>query len=68
MVDVAAEERPDPGPGRLTIRVRLQGGTVIWSDLTYPDLDGRVIDEVRFRLEHYLGEVERAYAALKDHP
>ncbi|MFF4038212.1 hypothetical protein [Streptomyces sp. NPDC001816] len=66
MVDVAAEEQPDPGPGRLTIRVQLRGETVIWSNLMYPGLDGRAIDEVRFRLEQYLGEVERAYAALKD--
>ncbi|MFE1312535.1 hypothetical protein [Streptomyces sp. NPDC058755] len=66
MVDVAAEEQPDPGPGRLTIRVQLRGETVIWSRLMYPGLDGRAIDEVRFRLGQYLGEVERAYAALKD--
>ncbi|MDF6042260.1 hypothetical protein LRD69_08795 [Streptomyces sp. JH14] len=37
---------------------------VIWSDLMYPGLDGRVIEEVRFHLEQYLGEIERAYAAL----
>ncbi|MFE0517029.1 hypothetical protein [Streptomyces sp. NPDC058964] len=48
--------------------MRLRGETVIWSDLMYPGLDGRAIDEVHFRLEQYLGEVERAYAALKDHP
>ena len=64
-VDVATQERPGPGPDRLTIRVRLRGETVIWSDLMYPGLDGRPIEEVRFRLEQYLGEVERAYAALK---
>ncbi|MCX4461523.1 hypothetical protein OOK58_02350 [Streptomyces sp. NBC_01728] len=63
-VDVAAQEQP--GPGRLTIWVQLRGETVIWSDLMYPGLDGRVIEEVRFHLEQYLGEVERAYAALKD--
>lgn len=67
-VDVAAQERPEPGPDRLTIRVRLRGETVIWTDLTYPGLDGRPIEEVRFRLYQYLGEVERAYAALKDQP
>lgn len=67
-LDVAAQEQPEPGPGRLTIRVQLRGETVIWSDLMYPGLDGRVIEEVRFRLDQYLGEVERAYAALKDHP
>lgn len=65
-VDVAAQEQPEPGPDRLTIRVRLRGETLIWSDLMYPGLDGRPIEEVRFRLEQYLGEVERAYAALKD--
>ncbi|MEY2241948.1 hypothetical protein AB8A21_03150 [Streptomyces sp. BF23-18] len=65
-VDVAAQEQPEPGPGRLTIRVRLRGEMVIWSDLMYPGLEGRVVEEVRFRLEQYLGEVERAYAALKD--
>ncbi|MEY2244513.1 hypothetical protein AB8A21_16600 [Streptomyces sp. BF23-18] len=65
-VEVAAQEQPEPGPGRLTIRVRLRGEMVIWSDLMYPGLEGRVVEEVRFRLEQYLGEVERAYAALKD--
>ncbi|MFJ8007964.1 hypothetical protein [Streptomyces fagopyri] len=65
-VDVAAQEQPEPGPGRLAIRVRLRGAMVIWSDLMYPGLDGRVIEEVRFHPEQYLAEVERAYAALKD--
>ncbi|MFF3408902.1 hypothetical protein ACFYW8_22350 [Streptomyces sp. NPDC002742] len=65
-VEVASQERPEPGPGRLTVRVRLRRETVIWSDLMYPGLDGRGITEVRFRLEQYLGEVERAYAVLKD--
>ncbi|WP_200308700.1 hypothetical protein [Streptomyces adelaidensis] len=67
-VEVAAQERPEPGPDRLTVRIRLRGETVIWSDLMYPGLDDGVIEEVRFHLEQYLGEVERAYAALKDHP
>ncbi|WP_406159021.1 hypothetical protein OG806_25350 [Streptomyces sp. NBC_00882] len=67
-VEVATQERPEPGPDRLTIRVRLRGGTVIWSALTYPGVDGRPIEEVRFRLEAYLGEVERAYAALQGRP
>src|SRR4051812_38582829 len=45
-VDVAAQEQPEPGPGRLTtIRVRLRGETVIWSGLMYPGLDGRVIEK-----------------------
>ncbi|MFI0813213.1 hypothetical protein [Streptomyces echinatus] len=68
MVDVATQEQPEPGPDGLTIRVRLRGETVIWSDLMYPGLDGRPIEEVRFRLDQYLGEVELAYAALKGHP
>ncbi|GGQ94218.1 hypothetical protein [Streptomyces aurantiogriseus] len=67
-VDVATQEQPEPGPDRLTIRVRLRGETVIWSDLMYPGPDGRPIGEVRFRLGQYLGEVERAYAALEDQP
>ncbi|GAA3381498.1 hypothetical protein GCM10020367_72980 [Streptomyces sannanensis] len=67
-VDVATQERPNSCPGRLTIRVRLWGDTVIWSDLMYLGLDGRTIEEVRFHLEQYLGEIERAYAALQDRP
>ncbi|MFF3559438.1 hypothetical protein ACFYXS_05280 [Streptomyces sp. NPDC002574] len=63
-VDVATQEQPEPGPGRLTVRVRLRSETVVWSDLMYPGLDGRPVEEVRFRLDQYLGEVERAYAAL----
>lgn len=66
-VDVATQEQPEPGPDRLSIQARLRGETVIWSNPMYPDLDGRPIEEVRFRLEQYLGEVERAYAALKGH-
>lgn len=66
-VDLAAQEQPEPGPDRLTIRVRLRGEMVIWSDLMYPGLDGRPVEEARFHLQQYLGEVERAYAALKDH-
>ncbi|MET7696805.1 hypothetical protein [Streptomyces sp. NPDC005485] len=64
-VDVASQEQSDPEPGGLTVRVRLRGETVIWSGLMYPGPDGRPIEEVHFRLEQYLGEVERAYAALK---
>ncbi|MFF3657806.1 hypothetical protein [Streptomyces olivochromogenes] len=67
-VEVAAQELPEPGPDRLTIRIRLRGEMVIWSDLAYPGLDGKVVEEARFRLEQYLGEVERAYARLKDQP
>ncbi|MET7733943.1 hypothetical protein ABZT02_21610 [Streptomyces sp. NPDC005402] len=64
-VEVAAEEQP--GPDRLTLRVRLRGETVIWSDLLYPGADGRPVEYVRFRLEQYLGEIERAYKALGHH-
>ncbi|MFF0012586.1 hypothetical protein [Streptomyces sp. NPDC005374] len=67
-VEVATQEQPVPGPDRLTIRVRLRGETVIWSGLMYPGPDGRPIEEVRFHLEQYLGEVERAYAGLKGPP
>ncbi|MFB0632259.1 hypothetical protein [Streptomyces sp. AB3(2024)] len=63
-VEVAAEERPESGPGRLTVRVRLRGETVIWSDLMYPGVDDGAVEEVRFRLRQYLGEVQRAYAAV----
>ncbi|MFF7212066.1 hypothetical protein ACFZAU_16270 [Streptomyces sp. NPDC008238] len=66
-VEVAAEQ-PGSGPDMLRIRVRQRGGTVIWSGLTYPGNDGGPVEEVRFRLEQYLGEVERAYAvATADH-
>ncbi|MET8446721.1 hypothetical protein [Streptomyces sp. NPDC005209] len=65
-VDVAVEELPEPVSDSLTIRIQLGGETVIWSDLMYPGVNGRVVEEARFRLEQYLGEVERAYAALKD--
>ncbi|GLV95240.1 hypothetical protein Slala04_66930 [Streptomyces lavendulae subsp. lavendulae] len=63
-VDVAAEEGPDPGPDRLTVRVRLRGETVVWSDLMFPGAKGMVVEEVRFRLDQYLGEIERARTAL----
>lgn len=65
-VDVAAQEQPEPGPDRLGIQVRLRGATVIWSGLAYPGLDGGVIEEARFHLTQYLGEIERAYVALAD--
>ncbi|MFK4597073.1 hypothetical protein [Streptomyces pristinaespiralis] len=61
-VKVAAQQQPEPGPDRLTVRIQLRGGTVIWSDLMYPGPDGRVVEEVRFSLEQYVGEIERAYA------
>ncbi|WP_331766028.1 hypothetical protein [Embleya sp. NBC_00896] len=40
----------------------LRGETVVWSDLMYPGLDGRVVVEARFHLEQYVGEIERALA------
>ncbi|MFJ9548616.1 hypothetical protein [Streptomyces erythrochromogenes] len=52
-----------PGPDRLALRVRLRGETVVWSDLMYPGADNMVVDEVRFRLDQYLGEIERARTA-----
>lgn len=65
---VATGEPPESEPDRLTIEVRLRGETVIWSDLMYAGRDDTTVEEVRFDLEQYLGEIERAYAALKDHP
>ncbi|MFE5718472.1 hypothetical protein [Streptomyces erythrochromogenes] len=67
-VDVAAEEGPDPGPDRLTVRVGLRGETVVWSGLMYPGADSTVVEEVRFRLDQYLGEIERARTALPAPP
>ncbi|UUY47251.1 PAS domain-containing protein [Streptomyces yangpuensis] len=64
-VAVAAELGPEPGPDRLTVRIRLRGGTVVWSGLMYPGADETVVEEVRFRPEQYLGEIGRAYAALR---
>ncbi|MFZ3497396.1 hypothetical protein ACODT5_29920 [Streptomyces sp. 5.8] len=64
-VDVAAEARPEPGSDRLTVRIRLRGETVTWSDVMYPGPAGGAIEEVRFRLRQYLGEIERVYAALQ---
>ncbi|MFE5212242.1 hypothetical protein [Streptomyces sp. NPDC056600] len=63
---MAAHE--DAGQDRLTVRVRLRGETVVWTGLAYPGLDGSPVEEVRFRLDEYLGEVARAYAALSDQP
>ncbi|MGW4232403.1 hypothetical protein ACWEF9_24460 [Streptomyces sp. NPDC004980] len=58
---VASRGRPDSGSAEVHIRVRLRGGTVVWSELTYPGLDHGVVEEVRFDLEQYVGEIERAY-------
>ncbi|MEU3246350.1 hypothetical protein [Streptomyces sp. NPDC006875] len=35
-VEVAAGAGPEPGPDRLTVRIRLRGGTVVRSGLAYP--------------------------------
>ncbi len=56
----------DPDAGGLVVRVRLQGETVVWTDLLYPDLQGRLVGEVRFDLRQYLGEIERAYGEWED--
>ncbi|MFF5898319.1 hypothetical protein ACFY8O_20650 [Streptomyces argenteolus] len=66
--EVATQEWPEPGSDTLTFRVRLRGAAVIWSGLMYPGPDGRVVEEVRFCLEQYLGEVGRAYEALQGRP
>ncbi|MFJ3091455.1 hypothetical protein [Streptomyces sp. NPDC086838] len=50
-----------PEAGGVVVRVRLRGQTVVWSELQYPDVQGRLVDEVRFDLGQYLGEIERAY-------
>ncbi|MEU9562254.1 hypothetical protein AB0D16_09455 [Streptomyces sp. NPDC048161] len=60
-VSVASVVPSEPNAGGLVVRVRLQGETVVWTDLMYPDLQGRLVDEVRFDLRQYLGEIERAY-------
>ncbi|MFJ9820986.1 hypothetical protein ACIRU3_38130 [Streptomyces sp. NPDC101151] len=65
---MTAQEQSQSEPDGQPVRVRLRSETVIRSDLMYPGPDGRPVEEVRFRLEQYLGEVERAYAAFKDHP
>ncbi|SEM74962.1 hypothetical protein SAMN05414137_1523 [Streptacidiphilus jiangxiensis] len=51
----------DPSAGGLVVRVRLRGQIVVWTDLMYPDLQGKLVDEVRFDLRQYLGEIERAF-------
>lgn len=60
-VRLASRERSDPDSAGLHIRVRLRGETVVWSELMYPGLDHGVVEEVRFHLGQYLGEIERAY-------
>ncbi|MFE1288511.1 hypothetical protein [Streptomyces sp. NPDC058751] len=66
--EVRVADRGPPGPARdgLTVTVQLQGETVVWSGLSYPDLDHGVVEEVRFHLTQYLGEIERAYGAWRE--
>ncbi|MGW4675872.1 hypothetical protein [Streptomyces sp. NPDC004324] len=67
-VEVAAEAGPEPGPDRLTVRIRLRGGTVVWSGLAYPGPGGDPVEEIRFHLTQYLAEIERAGAAARERP
>lgn len=61
-VDLASQEHSESGSLGLHIRVRLHGETVVWSELMYPDDPHGVVEEVRFRLDQYVGEIERAYS------
>ncbi|MET8860250.1 hypothetical protein [Streptomyces sp. NPDC004579] len=65
VVKVADHGHADADPGGLTITVRLQGETVVWSELMYPDLELGVVEEVRFHLAQYLGEIERVHGAWR---
>ncbi|MFD4031359.1 hypothetical protein ACFWVP_12765 [Streptomyces sp. NPDC058637] len=58
---VASRGRPDSGSAQAHVRVRLRGSTVVRSEPAYPGLDHGVVEEVRFGLEPYVGEIERAY-------
>ncbi|WP_330308120.1 MULTISPECIES: hypothetical protein [unclassified Streptomyces] len=61
-VCLTSQAQSDPGGSAgLRVRVRLSGETVVWSELMYPGLDHGVIEEARFHLGQYLGEIERAY-------
>ncbi|WP_330300394.1 hypothetical protein [Streptomyces sp. NBC_00503] len=60
-VNVASLVPSEPNTGGLIVRVRLRGETAVWTELMYPDLQGGLVDEVRFDLRQYLGEIERAY-------
>ncbi|WP_392972002.1 hypothetical protein [Streptomyces sp. LN245] len=60
---MADHGRADADPGGLTITVRLQGETVVWSGLMFPDREHGVIEEARFHLAQYLGEIERVHGA-----
>ncbi|MEU4167877.1 hypothetical protein AB0F46_13435 [Streptomyces sp. NPDC026665] len=56
---------PGSDRGGLTITVRLRGETVVWSGLMYPDREHGVVEEVRFQLAQYLGEVQRVYGTWR---
>ncbi|MGW3914541.1 hypothetical protein ACWEBX_23885 [Streptomyces sp. NPDC005070] len=64
-VRVADRGQAPADPGGLTITVRLQGETVVWSELMYPDREHGVVEEVRFHLAQYLGEIERVHGAWR---
>ncbi|MEV6193735.1 hypothetical protein AB0M19_15230 [Streptomyces sp. NPDC051920] len=57
--------RPGSDRAGLTITVRLRGETVGWSGLMYPDREHGVVEEVRFQLAQYLGEVQRVYGTWR---
>lgn len=61
-VQIATQDEAAGGSPGIEVRVRLRGQIVIWSDLMYPDADGRVVEETRFHLSQYLGEIERGYS------
>ena len=62
-VRVASLDPSEPDTDGLDIRVRLQGETVVWSNLMYPGHESLVIEEVRFHLGYYIAEIERAYSS-----
>lgn len=61
-VHVASQGRSETGPEGLSIGVRLRGEMVVWDELMYPGADAGVIEDVRFHLGQYMGEIERVYA------
>ncbi|SDN08082.1 hypothetical protein SAMN05216259_102549 [Actinacidiphila guanduensis] len=62
-VSVARREGSEADLGDLRLRLRLRGASVVWSDLMYPGPGHEPIEEVRFPIEQYMAEVQRAYAA-----
>ncbi|WP_405137582.1 hypothetical protein [Nocardia sp. NBC_01388] len=61
IAQVTEQDEASSGSSGVEVRVKLRGQTVIWSDLTYPGADDRVVEEVRFDLSQYLAEIERGY-------